>query len=156
MSDAEPLVNAMEDGYISPRELAQLDVKTYEDEGVTFDQRRSWHSKIWMPQLPAGQIKLLYDVTIVDDVPTFEITASMDGWTPFRPVLTIELNGLSRTDSLIVLSGLDTELKRDLSLSATISTQAELVIPRTTIDMVYDLGERMTMLGFCKIINCEE
>ena len=143
LSDAEPLVNAMEDGYISPRELALLDVKTYEEEGVAFDQRRSWHSKIWVPQLPAGQIKLLYDVTIVDDVPTFEITASMDGWTPFRPVLTIELNGLSRTDSLIVLSGLDTELKRDLSLSATISTQAELVIPRTTIDMVYDLGERI-------------
>ena len=60
--------------------------------------------------------KVALDVTIIDEVPTFEITASMDGWTPFRPVLTIELNGLSRTDSLIVLSGLDTELKRNLSL----------------------------------------
>ena len=33
LSDAEPLVDAMEDGYISPRELALLDVETYEARG---------------------------------------------------------------------------------------------------------------------------
>ena len=143
LSDAESLVDAMEDGYISEREQALLDTKTLEDEGVIFDQRRSWHSKIWMPQLPAGQIKLLYDVEINDNVPTFEIKVSMDGWIPFRPVLTIELNGLTKTDTLLVLTGLDTELRRNVSMDATFSTQSDLVIPRTTIDMVYDFGENL-------------
>ena len=143
LSDAESLVEAMEDGYISEREQALLDTKTLEDEGIIFDQRRSWHSKIWMPQLPAGQIKLLYDVEINDDVPTFEIKISMDGWIPFRPVLTIELNGLTKTDTLLVLTGLDTELRRNVSMDATFSTQSDLVIPRTTIDMVYDFGEKL-------------
>ena len=140
---AEELVEAMEDGYISPREMSLLETDLLEEQGVTFDQRRSWHSRIWMPQLPAGEIKLDYQVEIKDEIPTFEIKASLIDYIPFRPILTIELNGLSRADSLIVLTGLDTTLKRDISLNASISTQSDLLIPRTTIDMTYDLGERL-------------
>ena len=143
ISEPEPLVEAMLDGFISPRELSLLDTDNYEEEGITFDQRRSWHSRIWMPQLPAGDIELSYQVIIEDEIPTFEIIASLKDYTPFRPTLTIQLNGLSRVDFLIVLTGLDTTLERDISLHATVSTQADLVIPRTTIDMVYDLGERL-------------
>ncbi len=140
---AKELVEAMEDGYISPREMSLLDTVLLEEQGVTFDQRRSWHSRIWMPQLPAGEIKLDYQVEIKDEIPTFEIKASLIDYTPFRPILTIELNGLSRADSLIVLTGLDTTLKRDIALNASISTQSDLLIPRTTIDMTYELGERL-------------
>lgn len=143
LSDAESLVDAMEDGYISARELKLLDNATLEEEGVTFEQRRSWHSKIWMPQLPAGKIELTYQVIIKDEVPEFNIGASLEGWTPFRPVLTIELNGLTRTDTMMVLTGLDTDLERNVNISATISTESDLVIPRTTIDMSYSLGERL-------------
>ncbi len=143
LSDAESLVDAMEDGYISARELKLLDNATLEEEGVTFEQRRSWHSKIWMPQLPAGLIKLTYMVEINDEVPQFTIEASLEGWTPSRPVLTIELNGLTRTDTTMVLTGLDTELSRNVNINATISTESDLVIPRTTIDMSYKLGERL-------------
>jgi hypothetical protein len=75
-----------------------------------------------MPQLPAGRIQLGYDVTIEDDIPTIEIVASLEGWTPARPVLTVEINGLSKTDTLLVLSGLDTELSRDISLQMSVST----------------------------------
>ena len=96
-----------------------------------------------MPQLPAGEIKLGYKVEIENDIPTFQIEASLKEYTPFRPVLTIQLNGLSRADSLIVLTGLDINLKRNVTLNATISTQSDLLIPRTTIDMTYDLGERL-------------
>ena len=112
-------------------------------EGLELEQRRSWHSKIWMPQLPGGRIQLSYEVTIDDDIPTFEINAELDEWTPARPVLTIELNGLARTDSMLVLSGLDTDLERDIELRISIATESELIIPRTTIDMNYDMGERM-------------
>ena len=143
LSDATSLVDAMQDGYISARELKLLDNATLENEGVTFEQRRSWHSKIWMPQLPAGLIELSYEVKIEDEVPMFIIEASLDDWTPFRPVFTIELNGLTRTDTMMVLTGLDTELERNVNISATISTESDLVIPRTTIDMNYSLGERL-------------
>jgi hypothetical protein len=143
LSDAESLVDVMEDGYISARELKLLDNATLEEEGVTFEQRRSWHSKIWMPQLPAGKIELTYQVIIKDEVPEFNIGASLEDWTPFRPVLTIELNGLTRTDTTMVLTGLDTDLERNVNISATISTESDLVIPRTTIDMSYSLGERL-------------
>ena len=143
ISDAADLVEALADGYISPREMSLLDEETLEAEGITFDQRRSWHSRIWMPQLPAGEIKLGYKVEIENEIPTFQIEASLMEYTPFRPVLTIQLNGLSRADSLIVLTGMDTSLQRDVSLNATVSTQSDLLIPRTTIDMTYDLGERL-------------
>lgn len=143
ITDAEALIEALADGYISPREMSLLDTEILEEEGITFDQRRSWHSRIWMPQLPAGEIQLNYKVEIENDIPTFEIQASLKEYTPFRPVLTISLNGLSRADSLIVLTGLDTSLQRDLSLNASVSTQSDLLIPRTTIDMTYDLGDRL-------------
>ena len=143
LNNSYEIVMALEDGYISPREMSLLDVNLIASEGLEFEQRRSWHSRIWMPQLPAGRIQLGYDVTIIDEIPTFDVVALMDGWTPARPVLTVELNGLSKTDSLLVLSGLDTELSRDISLRLSISTESELIIPRTTIDMDYDMGERM-------------
>ena len=77
-----------------------------------------------MPQLPAGKIELGYKVEIEDEIPTFQINALLMEYTPFRPVLAIELNGLSRADSLIVLTGLDTNLQRDVTLNATISAQS--------------------------------
>lgn len=143
LTNATAIVDAMEDGYVSAREMSLLDVDTMAAEGLELEQRRSWHSKIWMPQLPAGRIQMSYFVTINDEVPTFEVLASLEGWTPARPVLTIELNGLAKTDSLLVLSGLDTDLQRDISLHLSTTTEAELIIPRTTIDMTYEMGERM-------------
>ena len=44
---------------------------------------------------------------------------------------------------MMVLTGLDTDLERNVNISATISTESDLVIPRTTIDMSYSLGERL-------------
>jgi hypothetical protein len=143
LSNSTAIVDVMEDGYVSAREMTLLDLDTMASEGLELEQRRSWHSKIWMPQLPGGRIQLSYEVTIDDDIPTFEINAELDEWTPARPVLTIELNGLARTDSMLVLSGLDTDLERDIELRISIATESELIIPRTTIDMNYDMGERM-------------
>tara|TARA_B100001287_G_scaffold97247_1_gene81724 strand:- start:1588 stop:6219 length:4632 start_codon:yes stop_codon:yes gene_type:complete len=143
LSDSESLVAAMEDGFISPREQELLDTATLEEEGVTFDQRRSWHSRIWLPQLPAGKIEIGYEVVIENEIPEFIIQASLEKWTPFRPVLTIELNGLARTDTLMVLTGLNTNYERNLKIHSTVQTQAELLIPRTTITLDYDLEERL-------------
>jgi len=144
LNNSAAIVDAMEDGYVSAREMSLLDLDTMASEGLELEQRRSWHSKIWMPQLPGGRIELKYAVTIGDDdIPTFDIRAVLEDWKPARPVLTIELNGLARTDSMLVLSGLDTDLVRDIELGISIATESELIIPRTTIDMKYDMGERM-------------
>ena len=143
LSNVSKLLEVLEDGFISPREMTMLDEETLSEEGIEFEQRRSWHSRIWMPQLPAGRIQLSYSVTITDEIPTFEILASLKGWTPYRPVLTIQLNGLAGTDSLLILSGLNTTLERDVSIEMSTTTESELIIPRNTIDMTYDIGERI-------------
>ncbi len=144
LNNSEGIVEAMTDGYVSAREMLLLNTEEMAEEGLELEQRRSWHSKMWMPQLPGGEIKLGYSVTIDEnDIPTFEIAIALDDWKPARPLLTVELNGLARTDSLLVISGLDTELVRDIELEMSIVTESELIIPRTTIDMNYEMGERM-------------
>jgi hypothetical protein len=143
LNNSAAIVDAMADGYVSSREMTLLDLDKMSSDGLELEQRRSWHSRIWMPQLPAGRILLSYDVSIDGDIPTFEITSSLENWTPARPILTIEINGLSRTDSMLVLAGLDTDLSRDISVNMEITTESELIIPRTTIDLTYEMGERM-------------
>ncbi len=144
LNNSEGIVNSLEDGYVSAREMLLLNTEEMAEEGLELEQRRSWHSKIWMPQLPGGEIDLSYSVTIDEnDIPTFAIGIALDDWKPARPLLTIELNGLARTDSLFVISGLDTDLVRDIRMEMSIVTQSELIIPRTTIDMNYEMGERM-------------
>ena len=143
ITQSELLVDAIADGYISELEFAEIDIDLFEEEGIQFDQRRSWHVKIWMPQLPAGKIKLSYDLVVEDDIPTFEVIVLIKDWTPARPVFKIQVNGLSGTDTSIVMTGLDTELKRDVTLNMTLITESDLIIPRTTIDAKYDIGERL-------------
>ena len=143
ISQSEKLVDVMSDGYLSELELAEIDTAKLFSEGVDFDQRRSWHVKIWLPQLPSGRILLTYDLTVNEDIPTFDIKSIMEDWTPARPVFKIQVNGLSGTDTLLVLSGLDTELTRDINIEMSITTESDMIIPRTTIDATYDIGERI-------------
>ena len=143
ITNSAKIVEALEDGYISPRESSLLDTDVTAEEGLQFEQRRSWHNKIWMPQLPAGDIKLRYNVEIVDEIPEFGIFVSMENWKPFRPVFTIEVNGLAKTDSLMIMSGFNTTISRDVLIDANFKTDEEPIIPRNTIVMEYDIGERI-------------
>jgi hypothetical protein len=144
INESKALVDALEDGFISKRESVLLDLDQLENEGITLDQRRSWHSRVWMPDLPPGKIELYYEVTFNETlVPTFEILAAMDNWTPSREVLTVMVKGLQRSDNMLKVTGLDTSVARDISLHMSVSSQSDLIIPRTTIDMTYDMGERM-------------
>ena len=143
ITNSAKIVEALEDGYISPRESSLLDTDVTAEEGLQFEQRRSWHNKIWMPQLPAGDIKLRYNVEIVDEIPEFGIFVSMENWKPFRPVFTIEVNGLAKTDSLMIMSGFNTTISRDVLIDANFKTDEEPIIPRNTIDMEYHIGERI-------------
>ena len=142
INDSAILVDIMADSYVSRREMQLIDTGKLEDEGITLSQRRSWQSRIWMPALPAGRIQLGYDLVMNDDIPTFQITASMENYKPSRPILTVALNGISKTDSSLILDGLNTEVTRDVMIDMVITTESQLIIPRTTIEMTYDVGER--------------
>ena len=143
ISQSEALVTALEDGYVSEVELSTLNLEQLSLEGIELDQRRSWHMKVWMPQLPPGRILLSYDLTVENDVPTFDIEALLEDWTPARPVFKIAVNGLSGADILLVISGLDTDLSRDVEIFMSITTESDKIIPRTTIDATYEIGERI-------------
>ena len=143
LSDAESLVEALRDGYISQGEMTVIDRDKLSQEGLDLEQRRTWHTRIWMPQLPSGEIKLNYNIDLIEDVLRFNINVSMEGWTPFREILTLELNGLARADSLLVLDGFDTSHKRDILIDLTTETKADLIIPRNEIVLDYSLGERI-------------
>ena len=132
-SDAQSLIEVLRDGYISQGEMTIIDRDKLSQEGLDLEQRRTWHTRIWMPQLPSGEIKLNYNVDLIEDVPRFNINVSMEGWTPFREILTLELNGLARADSLLVLDGFDTSLERDILIDLTTETKADLIIPRNCL-----------------------
>ena len=143
ISEPKEVVDAMADGYLSTRERSQLDLVELAEQGLELNQRRSWHLKMWMPNLPAGQIKLNYELVLNDEVPTFQIIGLLQNYKPERPVLTILINGLNRVDTSLVLEGLNTDMQRDVEIDLVMTTESDLVIPRTTIEMVYEMGERL-------------
>jgi len=143
ISQSEILVDVMSDGYLSELEINELNLDELSEQGIEFDQRRSWHVKIWMPDLPAGRILLTYDLVVENDIPTFEVNVLLNDWKPARPVFKVLVNGLSGTDTLLIMTGLDTELRRNVEIEMEITTEPDLIIPRTTIDATYDIGERI-------------
>ena len=145
INQSKRLVILMSDGYISDSEMMTLDLDLLLTNGVNLTNRRAWWGRIWMPNLPAGNITLGYELNFVDDIPTFEIDIQMDNYMPERPLLTVLMNGIKRADTSIILEGLDTGLARDMSVNAFYSTEADRVIPRFSIDMNYDIGESISV-----------
>jgi hypothetical protein len=142
LSNTEAMTDAMSDGYLSVRERSQLDLEDLAQQGLEMNQRRSWHLKMWMPNLPAGQIKLNYELVVNDAIPTFQITGLLQNYQPERPMLSILLKGLNRVDTSLIIEGLNTEIHRDVEIDLVMTTESDLVIPRTKIEMVYQMGER--------------
>ena len=143
INESEILVDLLADGYISSREKLSIDSDKLEEEGIELSPRRSWQTRMWMPNLPSGRIQLTYDVVYENETPTFQLIQNLTNYKPARPILTVILNGLERVDSTLILDGLNTEMTRDVMLDMVVTTESELIIPRTTIEMTYDLGERV-------------
>ena len=77
ITEAEKLVDYLEDGVIFDVELSSLNETLLEEEGITLEFRRAWHNRLWLPQLPAGQISLEYDFRIIDDIPHMSLIYSL-------------------------------------------------------------------------------
>jgi hypothetical protein len=114
-----------------------------EEQGITLEDRRSWHLRSWLPSLPAGTIELVYDFRMLGGVPTYEVDLSMSQWQPKYPQLTIVANGLEGQDLELFIDGLDTTTPRNVEMNALFSTQENLTVPRVSVDMHYDAGVRL-------------
>ena len=80
ITEAIKLVDALEDGVVFDAELDTLNETLLEEEGITLNFRRSWHNRLWLPQLPAGQISLEYDFRMVGDIPYYEFDLFLGQW----------------------------------------------------------------------------
>lgn len=138
-----PLLLALEDGIVLESELEGVNLSMWEEQGITFELRRSWHMRSWLPSLPTGRILLEYDFRMVGDLPVYELDVYLEQWTPERQQLSIIVNGLEGRDLEFVISGLDTSEANNVEANAVFSTQDNLTVPRVSIDMHYDLGTRL-------------
>lgn len=138
---ASELATVMSDGLIEPDEWELIDQSQLLTEGITSVERRSWHVRTWLPNLPPTIGNLGYRFSSPDGVPTYDFTIDLEGWTPAREMLRFELNGISNRDVAVELSGFDTTLQRDSSVRLQISTDDSFTVPRVNVDLHYDFGE---------------
>ena len=143
LSFAYPLMTNLDDGIITERELVGIDVELLEELGVTFEKRRSWHLRTWLPQLPSGKIDIDYIFSLPDGVPTYNFQMELTDWLPAREHLFITMNGIEQSATELQIFGFDTGQSRDVSVSATFSRQDNLTVPRLSIEMDYDIGEEL-------------
>ena len=139
----EALVMALEDGRVYDDELKGVNQTLLEEEGITLNDRRSWHLRAWLPSLPAGTIELVYDFRMLGGIPTYEVDLKMSQWQPKYPQMTIVANGLEGQDIELFIDGLDATMPRNVELNALFSTQENLTVPRVSVDMYYDAGVRL-------------
>jgi len=143
LSFAYPLMRFLDDGVITDRELVGIDVELLEELGVTFEKRRSWHLRTWLPQLPAGKIEINYVFYLEDEIPTYQFQMDLEDWLPARERLYITMNGIELSSAELQIFGLDTETSRDVSLRAEFTRQDNLTVPRLSVAMSYDIGQRL-------------
>ena len=143
LSFAYPVVELLGDGVITERELIGFDVDLLEELGLTFEKRRSWHLRTWLPQLPSGKIDISYVFTLTDDIPTYDFTMELEDWLPARENFYLTMNGIELSSAELQIFGLDTEQSRDVSVAAFFYRQDNLTVPRLSIDMSYDVGQRL-------------
>ncbi len=143
ITQGEKLIQVLEDGTIYDFEKVMLNETLLEEEGITFEFRRSWHNRLWLPQLPAGQISLEYDFRMVGEIPQYEFDLFFGQWMPLREQISIVINGLQGTDMDLVINGLDTNSPNDVEANAVFYTQDDLIVPRFTVLMTYDFGSNL-------------
>tara|TARA_B100000459_G_scaffold144698_1_gene107936 strand:- start:13389 stop:18071 length:4683 start_codon:yes stop_codon:yes gene_type:complete len=143
ISNISQLLLALEDGVILESEMEGANRSLWEEQGITYELRRSWHLRSWLPNLPPGRILLEYDFRMRDGIPLYEFDLFLEQWTPERQQMSIIVNGLEGRDMEIVIAGLDTSGPNNVFANTLFSTQDNLTVPRVSIDMSYDLGTQL-------------
>ncbi|RJU94837.1 MAG: hypothetical protein DWC00_06190, partial [Candidatus Poseidoniales archaeon] len=143
LSIANALIELLDDGLLTERELKGIDVGLLEERGITFETRRSWHLRTWLPQLPSGRIEIDYIFTLVEEVPTYDFEMNLEGWLPAQERFYLTMDGIQKSSVDLQIFGLDTSTSRDVSVTALFSRQENLTVPRLSVDMSYDIGQRL-------------
>ena len=143
VTSIDHLLNSLKDGIILDSEIEGVNLSIWEEQGITYEIRRSWHLRSWLPNMPSGRIILEYEFSMVDEIPEYEVDLFLEQWTPKRQQMSIIINGLEGRDLEFVIAGLDTSGPNNVEANAVFSTQDNLTVPRVSIDMYYDLGTRL-------------
>ena len=143
LSFAYPLIEFLEDGIITEKELIGVDVELLENLGVTFEKRRSWHLRTWLPQLPSGKIEISYIFSMEDEIPTYDFKMNLEEWLPAQERLYITMSGIEQSTAELQIFGFDTDATRDVYVSAVFTRQDNLTVPRLSIAMEYDVGQSL-------------
>ncbi len=146
IGQASTLSDVLADGIITDDEVNKLNLTLLEVEGVNISDKRAYHLKAWLPQLPSEQILIEFMYTHSASEPEYEVRLELDGYQPERPMIGLIANGLNQRDLEFWLDGLDTSLKRDVIFHAVFKNQEDLNVPRFTVDMSSDLGERIDVV----------
>ncbi len=140
---AQEFAEAMEDGFVDESDWEVIDQTRLNQDGIIAEDRRSWHMRAWMPDLPPTIKNLGYQYSEPEGVPTWEIQLDLEDWTPSRSSIRFELNGIGDMDASLEMTGLDTTLSRDASVIAQFNSDTSFTVPRVGIDMHYDIGESL-------------
>lgn len=143
LSFASALMEHLADGVITERELIGVDVELLEDRGVTFEKRRSWHLRAWLPQLPSGKIEITYEFSLEDDIPTYIFYMNLEEWKPAQECFYLTMDGIELSSTDLQIDGFNTELSRDVFVDARFTRQDNLTVPRLSVEMDYDFGEEL-------------
>ena len=133
----------LSDGIITDRELVGTDVEMLDEFGLSFENRRSWHLRTWLPQLPSGRIEISYIFTLENEIPTYNFKMELEDWLPARERFYVSMNGIEQSSTELQIFGFDTEKSRDVEVEATFTRQDNLTVPRLSVQMDYDIGQRL-------------
>ena len=143
VDNATRLADALMDGEIIEDEWLRMDEQMLTANGFVFDERRSWHIRTWIPSLPQNIEEIRFNYSRDGEVPTWEMLLKVKHWQPVLSSLRIEIKGLNGYDLEFELDGLDTNQPQDAEVRMLIGTDDTYAVPRTNVDMYFNLGKRL-------------
>jgi len=143
VDNATRLADSLMDGEITEDEWLRMDEQMLTANGFVFDERRSWHIRTWIPSLPQNIEEIRFNYSRDAEVPTWEILLKVKHWQPVLSAFRIEIKGLNGYDIEFELDGLDTTQPQDAEVRMLIGTDDAYAVPRTNVDMYFNLGKRL-------------
>ena len=141
--NATRLANSLEDGEIIEDEWLRMDREAMEKIGLLFEERRSWHTRLWIPSLPHKINELRFNYSRQAEIPTWEMLLDVEDWKPARSGLMIKAYGLNGYDIELEMEGLDTSKAQNTVVKTLIGSDDSNAVPRTTVDMQFSLGDNL-------------
>lgn len=142
-ANATRFADSLADGDIIDDEWERMDREYLISLGLEFEERRSWHTRLWIPSLPHKINELRFNYSRQAEIPTWEMLLDVEDWKPARSGLMIKVFGLNGFDIEIELEGLDTSKPQNAEVKVLIGTDDSNAVPRTNVEMQFTLGNNL-------------